>query len=894
MLIPLQAVRDDDLPEVGAKALNLARMMRAGLPVPSGFCVTASVYRKHVDSPRLQLRLSADLQMLATSEPEDRRQILLDLRQAIISAPLPGDLCDAVQDYWRRSPEAAPPPHLLAVRSSATAEDLPGHSFAGQHDTFLGVSGLEGCLEAIRKCWASLWTERAFEYRARNGITHEGVGMAVIVQELVPAEASGVLFTADPVTGGADRLVIEACWGLGEMLVSGKVTPDRFVLAKADLTICSRRVGDKAIESVPNPRGGTLQRPLSPERAQAPALDDKSAHALARLATETEKLLGAPLDIEWALAGDRPYLLQARPITTLGKARTREDRQVWTNLNTGEVMPDVVTPMSWSVIEPLISKLLGQFFERLGMRLEGYPLFGEVAGRVYFNYNTLIAFARRFPGMGQEGITEMFGGRQDVAAKLGEIKIAEDDIPDLDVSLMRVALKLPGLMYDAVSFSPSRANAIMRRLRRRTDEETAVPLKELSPPQLTRRARAIVHELEEDPEVFALVGMVQAYGTTLYSKCRKWFGDDGNMVASRMLMGLGSNEIANAGVELWRLAECAHAHPPVEAAILHTAHFAHARASLQAAEGGDEFLQRWHAFMQTHGHHCRGELELMNPRWSETPDVILEQLKSYVRAVGSDDFLARYGRLREEREKAVEEALHRLHNPLRRGAFRFLVRKAQFCTPLRENCKSELVRRWGVIRTLLLELGERLTADGTLAAREDIFFLRLEELESVASGKEDRQAMRQRVSTRRAEYEANKAVSPPPVVVGRFDPTKAIVEEIKEGIETLTGVPVNPGVVTGPARVILRAGDDQVRPGEILVAPFTDPGWTPYFLNAAAIVTDMGGILSHGSIVAREFGIPAVVNVGPATRTIRTGQMIQVDGAKGIVRILKEGASACR
>lgn len=306
---------------------------------------------------------------------------------------------------------------------------------------------------------------------------------------------------------------------------------------------------------------------------------------------------------------------------------------------------------------------------------------------------------------------------------------------------------------------------------------------------------------------------------------------------------------------------------------------------MSGTEDGKAFLKDWGAFMRRYGHHCRGELEIMSPRWSEKPDDILGQLRSYLLASDGADFSTRQKKASEERVDIVAECKRELRNPFKHLVFNFLLKRCQERSHFRENMKNQIVRQMNAIRKILLELDSRLIREDILHKENDIFFLRLDELEILVKSGVD-SGLTERITERRAEYEKNLALNPPAVVIGRYDPESTAEEKIDQTVSTLKGVAVNPGVVTGPARVIHYAGSEQVQPGEILVAPFTDPGWTPYFLNAAALVIDMGGILSHGSIIAREFGIPAVVNVGPATKIIKTGQIIQVDGSRGTVKII--------
>lgn len=321
---------------VGPKAASLCRLRRLGVKVPSGFFVTTVAFREHLRTGDLQGRIGSLLDRL-DAQLDSVRPVLEQVRRLIVASPLADHLRGQIEVAYHRLDAEA-----VAVRSSANVEDLPGHSFAGQYETILGVRSLEGCLDAVKRCWASLWTERAYEYRRRNGIVHEQVEMAVIVQEQIEPDAAGVVFTLDPVTGSRSRIVIEACAGLGERLVLGHVDPDRIILRKKNLSL--------------------IRQTIPGDQGREPVLGLKSARRLARLARRIERDSGCPQDIEWAIQNGRIWFLQARPVTATPKPKSWADRQVWTNANTGEVLPDVVTPLTWSVVEILFSRAVNQAF----------------------------------------------------------------------------------------------------------------------------------------------------------------------------------------------------------------------------------------------------------------------------------------------------------------------------------------------------------------------------------------------------------------------------------------------------------------------------------------------------------------------------------------------------
>ncbi len=407
----------------------------------------------------------------------------------------------------------------------------------------------------------------------------------------------------------------------------------------------------------------------------------------------------------------------------------------------------------------------------------------------------------------------------------------------------------------------------------------------MSTPELTRFCVQFIREVFKKVDVFYL--WTQGAALPVFQKaCRDWLGEPGLML--RLFAALGGLPVAEAGLALWRLAVLAHADGDTEAAVSSENNWPEVRARLCRTERGRKFLAAWDAFMTEHGHHCRGEFELSNARWCETPDYILGLVRGYLRSLGQSDPLENQRRLAEERERLTVQCRARLKNPIKRWIFSHSLRRTQELTVYREQLKNLGIRRFAFVRRVLLILGQRLHEQGSLSCRDDIFFLEVSELEPVATGGASFD-WRERIESRRREYEKNLKLNPPRIVNGKFDPNAPAWPVANVDAKLLTGIPVSPGIVTGPARVILRADEhEQVLAGEILIAPFTDPAWSPYFITAAGVVVEQGGILSHGSIVAREYGLPAVTNVASATRVIRTGDLVQVDGNRGRVSVLKQ------
>lgn len=911
MILGLEDIDPGSERTVGGKAANLACLLRLGFFVPPGFCITGTAYRDHMNAHGLWARARWALE----SEPGSLARSLAQLRHAIAKAPLDESLAAAIQEGYA----GLGAPHV-AVRSSATAEDLPEHSFAGQHGTYF-VSDVQSCLERVKHCWASLWTERAVAYRRMADVRHSDVDMAVIVQALVDAEAAGVAFTADPVAKVRDRIVVEACLGMGETLVSGKVNPDRIVLARPSLKVLERTIAEKGLRVVLGPGGGGVEEAVPDKQAREPALDDAQVRRVAELALSAEREFGVPQDLEWALVDGAVFVIQSRPITTLGKpaeaprsvllggrgGSVDPARLVWSNVNTGEVLPDVASPMTWSVTVVIITQIFEATFGRLGIHLGDAPLMRLIAGRAYFCLNTFVGVLKSVPGFRGRDMTEVFGGEQARFEKAGAYEIRPEDVPEVKAGGLAVLVRLPGTLGLMLSHSPRRGMAYAERMRHTVETLQRQDLVPLTEAELVARLEDLTRSKGEsdyrDMITYALSGIVHFGNLTQLT--RRWLADVHGVIANTLVSGSGDMESAESGLGLWRLATAARDRPEVAAAIRAGAGQGAGAGSaggedgqallarLAAVEGGSGFLEEWEAFMRRHGHHTRAEIDVRNPRWSETPDYVLEVIRGYLDGMdhGMPDPVEAHAKRTGEAERVAASCRREL-GPLKRAIFGFTLGRARMGSVVRENVKSEAIRWIDAIRRNVLELGERLAARGVIGERDDIFFLSLDEVGPVSAGMVEFE-VRRTVSERRSEFERNLTLDPPPVVVGDWDPARSPRLPERKPSRVFEGLSVSAGYARGRARVILR-GDDghQVLPGEILVAPFTDPGWTPYFLPAAGIVMDMGGMLSHGSIVAREYGIPAVVNVGPATELIRTGQLIEVDADHGVVRVLDDGEGA--
>ncbi|HEX6444415.1 MAG TPA: PEP/pyruvate-binding domain-containing protein [Streptosporangiales bacterium] len=840
-----------ELATVGGKGASLARLAAAGLPVPPGFHVTTTAY---VDfAARLHDAVLAAMGEVDADTPATFETASARIRALFAGHEMPQRTAEAIAKAYA---ELGGDDVAVAVRSSATAEDLPDMSFAGQQDTYLNVRGQAALLEAVRRCWASLWTARAIGYRARNGIAPDGIGLAVVVQELVAADAAGVMFTADPVTGSRDTVLVNAAWGLGEAVVGGQVTPDAYAVDRSSTAVVRSDVADKTVMTVRTDTG-TEERPVPEDRRAQRVLADDQVVRLAGIGLRIEALYGVPMDVEWAMRDGSCYVVQARPITNLGSAgaptETWNDSldgdYLWSNGNVGEAIPDVMTPISWSFIKIFFDHAMPT------SSVPGYLGYGRIGGRFYMNLSMAAALA------GAVGIS-MKRFRTLTEPVFGKLPPGVE-IPRVPLPRLRL-LRL--LVPRAV-----RLTGDVRRHRGRLPEYLA------SAAERSERLRARI----------AAVGDPCALADMWRAEIEPYLVEASTMLA----VGTRSGGVAvlNAPKRLRRLVGEADATALVSGQRPGEANLASLGQLVGLAQLARGEIDRA-TFARRYGHRSVHEFEVSYARPGEDPAWIDRQLAA-VRAQehGVDELLARQ---EAARAAAWERLAHRRPRDVAR-ARRWVAQWAKVARA-RENTRSEVIRSFWVLRAYVLRAAE-LTGRG-----DDLFFLSLEELLDVLRGSPAALAA---VPGRRATYEHYRSLPAYPALIrGRFDPDRWAADPDRRTdfydvsgpqapvSDTVTGFPGAAGVVEGVARVVPRVEDaDELAAGEVLVTTVTNIGWTPVFPRAAAVVTDVGAPLSHAAIVARELGIPAVVGCGNATMRLHTGDRVRVDGGRGTVEVLAPG-----
>jgi rifampicin phosphotransferase len=851
---------------VGGKGAHLGELARIeGIRVPSGFCVTTDAFQRIMaEAPSIGERLDR----LSRLQPDDRdalRARSAEIRRAIEGTAIPDDLTAAITRPLARFGEQA----AWAVRSSATAEDLPTASFAGQQDTYLNVVGPAAVLQHVSRCWASLFTERAVTYRLRNGFDHRKVEMAVVVQQMVVPQASGILFTADPVTGNRKVASVEAIFGLGEALVSGVVNAD--VYQVRDSEVVARAIATKQRAIYASPAGGTQEQAIAPERQEQPALTDAQAVRLARLGRRIEAHFGRPQDIEWCLVDDDFQLVQSRPITTLFPIPESGDQENHVYLSVGhqQMMTDAMKPLGISMWQ----------------LTAGRPM-DKAGGRLFVDVAPILASP-----VSRAGFLEMIG-KSDLLTR-----DALQTLLDRGDFIREQPDEGPGA---APSIAPPRGApapieadpAIVAELIERNQASVAELQRDIqakSGPVLLDFILEDIQELRRllfDPRSTQVFMTAMEATWWLNEQLEAWLGEKN--AADTLTQSVPNNVTSEMGLALLDVADVIRPHPDVVALLeqVEDEKFLDELATLPGA-GGREARDAIRAFLDQYGMRCAGEIDITRPRWSERPGTLVPMILSNVRNFQPGDGARRFEAGRQEAEQKEQELLERLRalpdGEEKAAETKRMIDRVRTFIGYREYPKYGMVSRYFVYKQALLDEAERLVQANVLREPEDIFYLTFQELHDVARTHQvDDELIRQR----RDALVAYQALTPPRVLTSDGEIINGAYrrDDLPDG--ALVGLPVSAGTVEGRARVVLDMADADLEPGDILVTAYTDPSWTPLFVAIAGLVTEVGGLMTHGAVIAREYGLPAVVGVEHATRLIQDGQWIRVHGTDGYIEIL--------
>ena len=868
---------------VGGKAAHLGELSRIdGFRVPAGFCVTTDAFRRFMaEAPSIDDRLDR-LSCLKSDDREAIRALSAEIRRTLEGVAIPDDLAAAITRPLGRLGEQA----AYAVRSSATAEDLPTASFAGQQDTYLNVAGKAAILQHVKRCWASLFAERAVTYRLRNGVDHRKVQMAVAVQRMVFPDASGILFTADPVTGNRKVASVEAIFGLGEALVSGLVSADVFKVRDGE--VVGRAVARKQLAIHASAEGGTQAQAVEPERQALPALTDAQVVRLAQLGRRIEARFGCPQDVEWCLVDDDFQIVQSRPITTLFPTPDRHadhhaggdsENRVYVSVGHGQMMTDAMKPLGISLWQLTAGRPMyeagGRLFvdvteglvsptSRAGL-LEvlgrGDPLIGDALRTILERGDFIRALPSESPGGAPAG-----GTPAPIPAPMPAPEIETD----------------PAIVAELIGRGQASIAALKREIRTKAGSELldfiVADIQEL---------RRILFDPESHRAIMA--GMEATWW--LDEQLEAWLGE--KHAADVLSQSVPNNVTSEMGLALLDVADVIRPHREVVAFLQHVEEEKEKEKGegfldeLANLAGGREARDAIRAWLDRYGMRCVGEIDITRPRWSERPATLVPIILGNVKSFEPGEAERRFERGRREAWKKEQELLARLRalpdGEWKAEAAKRMIDRVRTFSGYREYPKYGMVSRYFVYKQALLEEAERLVQAQVLREKEDIFYLTFQEFHDVVRTS---QADGQLISRRKDAFRSYQALTPPRVLTSDGEGIAGTYRRDDLPAGALVGLPVSAGTVEGRARVVLDMAEADLEAGDILVTAHTDPSWTPLFVAIKGLVTEVGGLMTHGAVIAREYGLPAVVGVENATRLIRDGQRIRVNGTDGYVEVL--------
>jgi pyruvate,water dikinase len=843
---------------VGGKGANLAELSKvSGIQVPAGFCITTEAYKKIIAGNQELNSLINELTGVNAADRKTISELSAKIRMTIESIPVPGDIENEIAGYINEN-------DAYAVRSSATAEDLPTASFAGQQDTYLNIIGKAAILQHISKCWASLFTERAVTYRAQNGFDHRQVHLAVVVQKMVFPQAAGIMFTADPVTGNRKVLSIDASFGLGEALVAGLVNADNYKVRNSQ--VIEKKISTKKLAIYALRNGGTKEQPIEPGQQNKQTLTDEQILQLEQIGRKIEAHFGSPQDIEWCLVNDTFFIVQSRPITTLFPIPKTDDAEnhVYVSVGHNQMMTDAMKPLGlsfWNLTTPR------------PMAIAGGRLFVDVTG-------LLASPATR------QTILHTFG--QDPLLKdalmtvLGRdfIKLLPDDhAGNNEKAITTVGFRTkvkndPAIVADLIRNRETALEALKQAIQ--TKSGTALLDFILEDIQLTKNS--------SDPQSLNVILGAMDASFWLNEKMNEWLGEKN--VADTISQSVPNNVTAAMGLVLLEVADMIRPYPEVIEYLQQTTND-NFLDELPRFNGGRQTRDAILAYLNKYGMRCAGEIDITRIRWSEKPitlvPLILTNLRTHEPGAG-----------KRKLEQGLKEALQKERQLLERLAAlpdgeqkveetKQMISLVRNFAGYREYPKYNMVSRYLVYKQALMKEAGQLVQANVLHKKEDVYYLTFEELREVILTHKLDYAI---INQRKNEYQLFKKLTPPRVLTSDGEMVTGQYKRDNLPTGAMAGLPVSSGIIEGRARVIVNMEEAELQAGDILVTAFTDPSWTPLFVSIKGLVTEVGGLMTHGAVIAREYGLPAVVGVENATRLIKDGQQIRVNGTDGYVEIL--------
>lgn len=867
LVLGFQEIETTQLLLVGGKGLNLGRLSTIeGIKVPEGFCVSTVGYQKAIEKNEKYHILLDQLSMLNVDDREQIGEISRKLRQLLMEVEIPSDVVTAVTHYLSQLGEE----QAYAVRSSATAEDLPHASFAGQQDTYLNIIGREAIMQHISKCWASLFMDRAVIYRMQNGFNHRQVYLSVIVQKMVFPQASGILFTADPMTSNRNLLSINASFGLGEALVSGLVSADCYKVQEeeiVDMMIATKKLAIYGLKE-----GGTETLKIDLDLQKTQTLTEQQILQLARLGREIEAYFGCPQDIEWCLDHDTFYIVQSRPITTLYPIPEVNDQEnhVFVSVGHQQMMTDPIKPLGLSfylLITPA------------PMRKAGGRLFVDVTHMLaspVSRDNFINTLGKSDPLIKDAFMTlierEYVKSLPDDRKDRNPVNSSKDSSSEGFQALIE---NDPAIVSDLIKNSQTSIEELRRNIRTKSGADLF---------------DFILEDLQElkkflsDPQSTKVFMTAMNASSWINEKMYAWLGEKN--AADMLSQSVPNNITSEMGLALLDVADVIRPYPEIVDYLQHVKddNFLN---ELVKFDGGQATQDAIYAYLNKFGMRCAGEIDISRTRWSEKPITLVPMILSNIKNFEPNAGNRKFEQGRQEALEKEQELLDRLKQlpdgELKAEETKRVISFIRNYIGYREYPKYGMINRYFIYKQALLKEAEQLVKASVIHEKEDIFYLTFEELhEVVRTNKLDEQI----ISKRKDDYIFFEKLTPPRVITSDGEIITGEYKRENLPDKAIIGLPVSTGVIEGRARVILNMEEADLEDGDILITAFTDPGWTSLFVSIKGLVTEVGGLMTHGAVIAREYGLPAVVGVENATKLIKDGQRIRVNGTEGYIEIL--------
>ncbi|MFP7298783.1 phosphoenolpyruvate synthase [Neobacillus niacini] len=863
LVLGFHEMEKTQLPLVGGKGLNLGELAKIPrIQVPEGFCVTTAGYEKALEQNETYRALLDSLAMLKVENRDQISETSRKIRQLILEIGIPSDVVKEVTHYLSQFGDE----HAYAVRSSATAEDLPQASFAGQQDTFLNIIGKEAILQHIKKCWASLFTDRAVTYRIQNGFDHRQVYISVIVQRMIFPQASGVLFTADPITSNRKLLSIDASFGLGEALVSGLVTPDCYKVL--DDKIIDKRISAKTLAIYGLKEGGTETQQIEHNRQKTPALTDQQILQLTRIGRRIEAYFGRPQDIEWCLADDSFYIVQSRPITTLFPIPENNDQEnhVYISVGHQQMMTDPIKPLGLSFY--LLTT-------PAPMRKAGGRLFVDVTHQLTSPVSRnilLIAMGQHDPLM-KDALMNIIERGDFIKSLPHDNKAAIQNRNNMEI-------------LSEIESNPAIISELIRS-NQASIEELKQNIQTKYGPELFDFILEDIQQLRKilfNPQSSRVIQAAMNAPLWINEKMNEWLGEKN--AGDTLSLSAPNNITSEMGLALLDVADVIRPYPEVIHYLEHVKDDSFLD-ELVTLQGGLETRDAIIVFLDKYGMRCAGEIDMTRTRWSEKPAALLPMILSNIKEYGPNAAKRKFEQGLQAALKKEQELLERLKQlpdgEQKAKETKRIIGILRSFIGYREYPKYGMINRYFIYKQALIKEAEQLVKAQLIHDKEDIFYLTFEELhEAVRTNKLDYGI----INKRKEEYKFFEKLTPPRVITSDGEILTGTYKRENVPAQAIAGLPVSTGVIEGRARVILNMEDADLEDGDILVTTFTDPGWTPLFVSIKGLVTEVGGLMTHGAVIAREYGLPAVVGVENAATLIKDGQQIRVNGTEGYIEIL--------